>query len=173
MTFALPDTGAARHSMPRASSMLRNSADPSSEIDEHSTTMRGLPPRAFASIAVITDFTSSHVDTMQKTMSHPASWERSVATRAPCFARGSAFERVRFHARTSAPPWARCAAISKPVRPVPIQPILSVGVGNGELLRGVEGDDLRAVGGEDDFLLDARRRNAVLRRAEGLDREDH
>jgi hypothetical protein len=90
---------------------LRSSAEPSSEIDEHSITRRGIRV-APSSKPSMTCWTSSHVETMQKTRSRAASSERWVAILAPCFASGSAFERVRFHTRTSAPPRARRAAIS-------------------------------------------------------------
>src|SRR5258706_2448586 len=158
--------------MPRSSSMRRSSAEPSREIDEHSITTRGRL-RAFPRSDVITAFTSSHVETMQKTMSRPASSVTSFAIVAPYFTSGSAFARVRFHASTSAPPRARRAAISYPMRPVPIQPTVLVGVGNGKLLCGIERDDPGALGREHDFLLDACRRDAVLCRAERLDREHH
>src|SRR5919197_111512 len=49
----------------------------------------------------------------------------------------------------------------------------SVGVRNWQLLCGVEGDHLGAVGGDDHLLLDARRRETVRGRAVGLQREDH
>src|SRR6266850_4811674 len=60
------------------------------------------------------------------------------------------------------------------MRPVPIQPSVSlVGVGNRQLLRGIQGYDLCAGGSEDYLLLDARGGDAVARRAVGLDREHH
>jgi hypothetical protein len=57
MTFAFPLTGAARYSMPRPFSIALSSAEPSSEMEEHSTTMPGavFPESALAS----TSFTSS------------------------------------------------------------------------------------------------------------------
>src|SRR6266571_4140435 len=58
---------------------------------------------------------------MQKTMSQPASSGRLLTIFAPSFASGSAFARVRFHTVRSQPPFARRRAISKPMRPVPIQ----------------------------------------------------
>jgi hypothetical protein len=81
MTLALPLTGAARYSMPCPERIPRSSAEPSSEIDEHSTTIFGLlfPESSLP----ITSFTSSHVDTMQKTMSFPARSVNASATFAP------------------------------------------------------------------------------------------
>src|SRR2546425_1963786 len=171
ITLALPLTGAARYSMPFAESILRSSAEPSSEIDELSTTIFGfwLP----ASSCCITDFTSSQVDTMQNTMSRVASSPSESTTLAPYFASGSALYRVRFHTAMSQPPFARRPAISKPMRPVPIQPSLLVGVGNRELLSGVKGNDGGALRREDHFLFDARGRDAVSRRAVGLHSEHH
>src|SRR5213593_603973 len=70
MTFALPLTGAARYWMPLSCSIERSSAEPSSEMEEHSMTIFGFfePATSFC----ITSFTSSHVDTMQNTMSREA-----------------------------------------------------------------------------------------------------
>src|SRR5882672_113396 len=42
ITLALPDTGAESSPTPFAARILRRSAEPSSEIDEHSTTILGL-----------------------------------------------------------------------------------------------------------------------------------
>ena len=81
ITLALPLTGAARYWMPLASSRRRSSAEPSSEIDEDSITMRGLAWPA--SSLPITSFTSSQVDTMQKTMSREASSASVLTTFAP------------------------------------------------------------------------------------------
>src|SRR6266850_5702359 len=171
ITFALPLTGAARYSMPFALNIFRSSAEPSSEIDELSTTIFGfwLPARS----CCITDFTSSHVDTMQKTMSRPASSPSESTTLAPYFASGSALARVRFQTAMSQPPFASRPAISKPMRPVPIQPSLLIGVGNWEFLCRVERDDGGALRREDHLFLDARGRDAVGRRAIGLHREHH
>src|SRR5256885_10109090 len=157
--------------MPFALSIWRSSAEPSSEIDELSTTIFGfwLP----ASSCCITDLTSSQVDTMQKTMSRPASSPSESTILAPYLASGSALARVRFHTAMSQPPFARRPAISKPMRPVPIQPSLLVGVGNWQLLCRIERDDLRALRREDHFFLDARRRDAVGGGAVGFDREHH
>ena len=61
-------------STPRCRSRWRNSAEPSSEIDEHSMSSRGASPgfdRRPPGPAT-TCFTSSQVDTMQNTISHPA-----------------------------------------------------------------------------------------------------
>src|SRR5262245_51763622 len=60
---------------------------------------------------------------MQNTMSQPARSLRLSTTFAPSFASGSALARVRFHTAMSQPPLARRFAISKPMRPAPIQPI--------------------------------------------------
>src|SRR5437763_1870353 len=172
ITLALPLTGAARYWMPFASSMRRSCAEPSSEIDEHSITMRGFacPARSFA----ITSLTSSQVETMQKTMSRRASSASASTIFAPYFASGSALARVRFHTAMSQPPFARRAAISKPMRPVPIQPSFSsVGVGNREFLCRVKRDDARALRGKNHLFLDARGRDAVGRRTIGLHREHH
>src|SRR5439155_24964292 len=62
---------------------------------------------------------------MQNTMSQPASSGSEATIFAPSFASGSAFARVRFHTVRSQPPFARRRAISKPMRPVPIQPSLA------------------------------------------------
>src|SRR3989442_8941980 len=65
MTLAFPDTGAERSSTPCAARIFRSSAEPSSEIDEHSTTMRGTPAFAFESSPFgpeITSSTSSQVE---------------------------------------------------------------------------------------------------------------
>src|SRR5438105_5570000 len=172
ITLALPLTGAARYSMPFCFSIARSSAEPSSEMDEHSITMRGFacPARSFA----ITSLTSSQVETMQNTMSRRASSGSVSTTFAPYLASGSALARVRFQTAMSQPPFARRAAISKPMRPVPIQPSFnSVRVGNREFLCGVKRNDARALGGKDDLFLDARGRDAVGRRAIGLHREHH
>src|SRR4029453_15264426 len=73
ITLALPLTGAASSSTPRALRSARNSAEPSSEIDEHSTTSLGaLPPDNSPAGPATTSFTSSQVDTMTNTMSHVA-----------------------------------------------------------------------------------------------------
>jgi len=117
MTFAFPETGAASNWMPCASNACRNSAEPSSEIDEHSTTSFGrLPSReAFESNPAgpsTTSFTSSYVDTITKTISHAARSVTLSATLAPYCVKGSAFARVRFQTVTSAPPLARRPAIS-------------------------------------------------------------
>src|SRR5215831_18965201 len=61
---------------------------------------------------------------MQNTMSQPARSLRLSTIFAPSFASGSAFARVRFHTAMSQPPFARRFAISNPMRPAPIQPIL-------------------------------------------------
>src|SRR5262252_440346 len=61
---------------------------------------------------------------MQNTMSQPARSLRLSTIFAPSFASGSAFARVRFHTAMSHPPFARRFAISNPMRPAPIQPIL-------------------------------------------------
>src|SRR5690349_6342059 len=160
--------------MPFLSRSALSSADPSREIDEHSTTIFGF---AFpASSRVTTSFTSFQVDTMTNTISREASSGSLSATSAPYFFSGSAFSFVRFQARTSAPPLARSAAISKPMRPAPIQPTVGnflVGIGDRKLLRWIERDDPGALGREHDLFLDTRGRDAVFRRAEGLDREHH
>src|SRR5712692_10899209 len=171
ITLALPLTGAARYSMPLALNILRSSAEPSREIEEDSTTIFGFCPPA--SSCCITDFTSSHVDTMQNTMSRPASSPSVSTTLAPYLASGSALARVRFHTAMSQPPFARRPAISKPMRPVPIQPSLLVGVGNRELLCGVQRDDDGTLGREDHFLFDACGGHAIGRRAVGLHGEHH
>jgi hypothetical protein len=100
--------------MPRAASSERSSAEPSSEIDEHSTTSRvrcvgaaRRPPGP-----AITSRTSSQVDTMTNTMSQAASSESAEAIFAPSFANGSALARVRFHTVRSAPCLASRAAIA-------------------------------------------------------------
>src|SRR3954471_8026442 len=49
----------------------------------------------------------------------------------------------------------------------------SVRVGDEELVGWKAGDDLRAVGCDDDLLFDPRRRVAILRRAIGLEGDDH
>src|SRR6266853_1965826 len=59
---------------------------------------------------------------MQNTTSQPVSSGSESTIFAPSFASGSAFARVRFHTVRSQPPFARRRAISKPMRPVPIQP---------------------------------------------------
>src|SRR5438309_5008732 len=172
ITLALPLTGAARYSMPFCFSIARSSAEPSSEMDEHSITMRGFacPARSFA----ITSLTSSQVETMQKTISRRARSAIESTIFAPYFPSGSALARVRFQTAMSQSPFARRAAISNPMRPVPIQPSFnSVRVGNREFLCRVKRDDARALRGEDHFFLDARGRDAVGRRAIGLHREHH
>src|SRR5215472_15821553 len=76
ITLALPETGAAKYSIPRLARIARSSAEPSSEIDEHSISIRGtFPPPADSNPPepATTSFTSSQVDTMQNTMSHDAS----------------------------------------------------------------------------------------------------
>jgi hypothetical protein len=126
ITFALPDTGAASSAMPHSASVARSRAEPSTDIDEHSTISLG-----FAAVAadsrpdgpVITDSTSFQADTMTNTMSHAARSVTCVATFAPLAASGSAFARVRFQTVRSAPAFARRSAIAYPMRPMPIQPI--------------------------------------------------
>src|SRR5260370_4472381 len=59
---------------------------------------------------------------MQNTMSQPASSGSESTIFAPSFASGSASAGVRFHTVRSQPLFARRRAISKPMRPVPIQP---------------------------------------------------
>src|SRR5690349_4997917 len=158
--------------MPFLSRISLSSAEPSREIEEHSISIfgRDFPFSSFST----TCFTSFQVETMQKTISRDARSVSRSATVAPYFSSGSAFSRVRFQMSTSAPPLARRAAISKPMRPAPIQPTVGnfflVGIRDRQLLGGVEGDDLGAVRREHHFLLDARRGDAVLRRAEGLHR---
>src|SRR5581483_12206482 len=49
----------------------------------------------------------------------------------------------------------------------------SIRVGDEQLLGGEQRDDARALVGHDDLLLDARGREAVARRAVGLEREHH
>src|SRR5205814_7635510 len=106
------------------------------------------------------------VETMQKTMSRRASSASASTIFAPYLASGSAFARVRFQTAMSQPPFARRAAISKPMRPVPIQPSFSsVGVGNRGFLCGVQRDDFCAARREDHLFLDARGRDAVGRGA--------
>ena len=73
----------------------------------------------------MTSFTSSRVETMQNTMSQPASSVRWLAIFAPSFASGSALARVRFHTVMSQPAFASRCAISNPMRPAPIQPSFS------------------------------------------------
>src|SRR6476659_11181888 len=73
MTFALPDTGAARRSTPRACKAARSSAEPSSDIDEHSTISFGAAAELHdrrPDDTRMTASTSFHVDTMTNTMSH-------------------------------------------------------------------------------------------------------
>src|SRR5438445_747458 len=77
-----------------------------------------------------------------------------ATTLAPDFAAGSALARVRFQTAMSQPPFASRPAISKPMRPVPIQPSLLVGVGNWEFLCRVERDDGGALRREDHLFLD-------------------
>ena len=72
--------------------------------------MRGLAWPA--SSLPITSFTSSQVDTMQKTMSREASSASVLTTFAPYLASGSALARVRFQTAMSQAPLARRAAIS-------------------------------------------------------------
>ena len=110
ITFAFPLTGAARYSTPFFFSIARSSAEPSSDIEEHSTTMRGFsdPARSFS----ITCFTSSQVDTMQNTMSFFASSVSCSTTVAPCFDNGSALALVRFQTVRSQPFFARRSAIA-------------------------------------------------------------
>ncbi len=62
---------------------------------------------------------------MQNTMSQAASCVRLSTIFAPSWASGSALARVRFHTAISQPPFARRRAISKPMRPAPIQPIFA------------------------------------------------
>src|ERR1051325_9785002 len=77
-TLALPLTGAAIICTPCAAKLTRSSREASSEIEEHSTTMRnareercvdGLKPSGPCNTSVKT----SDVDSMQKTISQPAS----------------------------------------------------------------------------------------------------
>src|SRR5712691_7715236 len=65
---------------------------------------------------------------MQNTMSQPASSGSESTIFVRSFASGSAFARVRFHTLRSQPPFARRRAISKPMRPVPIQPSFALSV---------------------------------------------
>src|SRR6266849_6112785 len=130
MTFAFPETGAERSSTPCPASIFRSSAEPSREIEEHSTTMRGTRPLPLAFDSrpfgpAITSLTSSQVETMQNTMSQPARSGRESAIFAPSFASGSAFAGVRFQTAMSQPDFASRRAISKPMRPAPIQPSLA------------------------------------------------
>ncbi len=65
MTLALPDTGAASICTPRAASSARSSAEPSSEIDEHSTSIFGaFGPDSRPRGPATTSLTSSQVDTI-------------------------------------------------------------------------------------------------------------
>ncbi len=115
MTFALPETGAASRSMPCVRSVSRNCAEPSSEIDEHSTISFGFVaalPDSKPEGPAMTSSTSFHVDTMTNTMSQLASSVIRVATFAPLAASGSAFARVRFQTVRSAPARARRSAIA-------------------------------------------------------------
>ena len=124
-TLALPDTGAASIAQPRRPRSARSSADPSTEIDEHSTRIRGTrAPDSRPSGPAMTERTSSHVDTMQNTTSQPASSASVDATVAPYGTSGSALARVRFQIFTALPDCASRFAISKPIRPAPIQPML-------------------------------------------------
>src|SRR5438445_705371 len=130
MTFAFPETGAERSSTPCPARIFRSSAEPSREIEEHSTTMRGTRPLPLAFDSrpfgpAITSLTSSKVETMQNTMSQPARSVRESAIFAPSFASGSAFAGVRFQTAMSQPDFASRRAISKPMRPAPIQPSLA------------------------------------------------
>src|SRR6185437_8135242 len=125
ITLALPETGAASRSIPRCASSARNSAEPSREIDEHSTISLGCAapsPESSPPDPAITSRTSSYVDTMTNTMSHAASSLRRSAMCAPFCPSGSAFARVRFHTVRLAPRIVRRSAIACPMRPVPIQP---------------------------------------------------
>ena len=113
MTLALPETGAASISTPRAARPARSSAEPSSEIDEHSTTSfgaRGPDSNPFG--PVTTSATSSRVDTITNTTSQAARSTSRSATLAPAAANGSALARVRFHTVRSAPPLASRSAIA-------------------------------------------------------------
>jgi hypothetical protein len=110
MTFALPLTGAARYWTFLSERIVRSSADPSSEIDEHSTTIPGLAVPE--SSLPTTSFTSSQVDTMTKTMSLEASSGSLSTTVAPYLASGSALARVRFHTAMSQPLFARRSAMA-------------------------------------------------------------
>src|SRR5205085_11576252 len=113
-------------------------------------------------------------DTMQKTMSREASSASVLTTFAPYLPSGSALACVRFQTAMSQPPLARRAAISKPMRPVPIQPSFSsVGVGNRKFLCGVERYDFCAARREDHLFLDAFGRDAVGGGAIRFHREDH
>ncbi len=60
----------------------------------------------------MTSFTSSQVDTMQKTTSQAESSGSDAAIFAPWAASGSAFERVRFQTVRSAPDLASRSAIA-------------------------------------------------------------
>src|SRR5918994_3951931 len=57
--------------------------------------------------------------------------------------------------------------------PAAVASVTSVLIGDEQLLRREAGDDLRLAGGDDDLLLDARRRVAVCGGAVGLERDDH
>jgi len=121
--LALPLTGAASICTPRASSAARNSAEPSSEIDEHSMTIFGAAlPESRPPGPSTTALTSSQADTITNTMSHAARSVSCAAILAPRSTSGSAFARVRFHTVRSAPLCARRSAIAKPMRPIPIHP---------------------------------------------------
>ena len=107
----------------------RDLVQPSTEIDEHSTRIRGeRTPESSPSAPAITERTSSHVETMQNTTSQLASSASVPATLAPYSTSGSALARVRFQIVTAFPDCARRFAISKPIRPAPIQPMLRVPV---------------------------------------------
>jgi hypothetical protein len=107
----LPLTGAASSSMPRAPSSSRSSAEPSSEIDEHSTTSFVRTSGADSS-ACTTSFTSFHADTITNTMSQAARSVTGPATLAPCASSGCAFARVRFQTTRPAPALARRSAMA-------------------------------------------------------------
>ncbi len=95
-TLALPLTGAARNSTPRAASAARSLVEASTEIDVQSTTMRGgLGPDRRPSGPMRTCSRSWSLETIAKTMSRSARSASRSAMRAPCWASGSALARVR------------------------------------------------------------------------------
>src|SRR6202167_5371508 len=125
-TLPLPETGAASILVPRFDAAARTSAEACSDTVEQSTRILGDLPATDSTPPwlKVTSFRSSEVETIVKTMSQEARSDGLAAILAPDFASGSALARVRLKAVKSQPALARRSAIGKPMRPVPIQPIL-------------------------------------------------
>ena len=127
--LALPETGAAIIALPSDMTFARISSLSSLPIDEQSTSVFGKAPRPWGATPSAPKHTSSRslpVLTMAKSTSTDARSDGLSTMVAPSAASGSALAFVRFHTLIARPDFSSRSAMAKPMRPIPIQPMVGV-----------------------------------------------